>query len=266
MSSSFTPPADEPCVLSTSPINVQETLLRMEEQLNRSLKKELKFKKPIVFVYRPLDYTYAYKPHSVFTRKYAISTKPLLFLEMSPSSRGMCETGIPFGDIHIVKQWFNINEEVTKPMNEYQRVECVSDSETSGQRFWGLFKNICSNPENFFQNAYVYDYCPIAMIDEDGKNVPVPEIKKKTRKKLENLCDEALNDVMSLLRTEIIVGVGKLAEEKAMSVVKQRKLNVQVFYLPHPNSKIPNNQDWIKTAEEKLKELNIISYFKSEKL
>lgn len=248
----------------TSPTNISETFLKLELDLNESLK-QLHFKQPVEYVYHPLDY--AFKLHAAFTRKYCTSPKKLLFLGMNPGPWGMCQTGIPFGEVNIVTDWFNINEEVLKPEKECPErkvlgLDC-SRSEISGQRIWGLFKNICTIPENFFKNAYMYNYCPIAMMKNGGLNVTPTEIKGETQRKLEEICDKTLYEIIQLLQAEIVVGVGKFAETRALQVLKKNNpLNTKVLYLLHPSPRVANNQNWVSTAAKKLEELQLMTYFK----
>ncbi|KAF5305761.1 hypothetical protein FQR65_LT07657 [Abscondita terminalis] len=248
----------------TSPNNISETLLNLELKLNDSLK-QLKFKQPIVYVYHPLDY--AFKPHSVFTRKYCTTPKKLLFVGMNPGPWGMCQTGIPFGEVNIVKEWFKIDEEISKPENECPERQVVglkcTRSEISGQRIWGLFKNICTTPEGFFKNAYMYNYCPIAMMKKGGLNVTPTEVKGETQKQLEEICDKTLYEVIQLLQAEIVVGVGKFAEARALHVLKESNpFNTKVLYLLHPSPRVANNQNWVTTAAKKLEHLGLMSHFK----
>ncbi|KAF5297131.1 hypothetical protein FQA39_LY02711 [Lamprigera yunnana] len=223
-----------PQVLET---NISERFLNLEVALNDSLKK-LSFKQPVVYVYRPLDY--AFKPHSVFTHRYCTTPKKILFVGMNPGPWGMCQTGIPFGEVNVVKDWFQINDEVSKPEKECpERVVSglsCKRSEVSGQRIWGLFRNICGTPEKFFKHAYMYNYCPIAMMKIKGVNVTPSEIKGETQRLLEEICDKTLYDVIQLLQVEIVVTVGKFAEARALHVLKHKNpFKTKVLYLMHPN-------------------------------
>ena len=84
-----------------------------------------------------------------------------------------------------------------------------------------------------------------------------------TQRKLEELCDEALYNVIQLLQVEIVVGVGKYAEARALQVLKQSNpLNTKVFYLLHPSPRVANNKNWMETAEKRLEELKLVDYFK----
>lgn len=169
---------DEHLLEQSSSTSIAEQLLKLELDLNESLK-QLVFKKPVEYVYYPLDY--AFNPHSAFIRKYCKTPKKILFLGMNPGPWGMCQTGIPFGEVKIVKEWFEIDEEVFKPEQQCPEREvhglACPRSEVSGQRIWGLFRNICGTPENFFKSAFMYNYCPVAMLKGNGGNITPSEIK-----------------------------------------------------------------------------------------
>lgn len=52
-------------------------------------------------------------------------------------------------------------------------------SEISGKRFWGLFQTLCGTPEKFFQNSYVHNYCPIALMKNTGSNITPADLNQK---------------------------------------------------------------------------------------
>ncbi|KAK5648950.1 hypothetical protein RI129_003842 [Pyrocoelia pectoralis] len=226
-------------------MDLPKTFLELEINLNESLKK-VSFSHPVEYVYHPLDY--ALKPHTVFVNRYCTSHKKVMFLGINPGPWGMCQTGIPFGEVASVRDWFKINEDVSKPERECPERKVLGlackRSEISGQRVWRLFKNICGTPENFFKSGFMYNYCPIALMKKGGSNVTPSEIKGDAQK-LEELCDETLYDVIQLLQVEIVVGFGRYAEARALHVLeKSNPLNTKVFYLVHPSPRVPNNKNW----------------------
>lgn len=93
----------------------------------------------------------------------------------------MCQTGVPFGEVKSVRDWMGIDESVEKPEVECpeRRIKGFSclRSEQSGMKFWGLFKELCGTPERFFKSAFVYNYCPLAFMDNKGKNITPNMIK-----------------------------------------------------------------------------------------
>jgi single-strand selective monofunctional uracil DNA glycosylase len=90
-------------------------------------------------------------------------------------------TQVPFGEVQVVQEWLKISGHVRRPQREHpsRRVlglECKR-SEVSGRKFWGLFQNLCRDPDMFFQQAFVYNYCPLAFMTSTGKNITPPELK-----------------------------------------------------------------------------------------
>lgn len=83
--------------------------------------------------------------------------------------------------MNVVRDWLKITGIVQKPARELSvrpidGLNC-SRSEISGKRFWGLFKEICGTPNNFFKNAYLHNYCPIALMKDTGVNITPADLK-----------------------------------------------------------------------------------------
>lgn len=158
--------------------NVAEIILDAEQKLSELLD-ALHFETRVAYVYNPLNY--AFDLHAKFIRKYCNSQRKLMFLGMNPGPFGMVQTGIPFGEVNIVRSWFEIDGQVNKPSSECSKKKInglnTQISEVSGKRFWGLFKNICQIPENFFKNCYVHNYCPLAFLTSTGLNVTPNELE-----------------------------------------------------------------------------------------
>lgn len=160
------------------PINISERLLAIECILTEKLK-YIRFRSPVEYVYNPIEY--AFEVHSMYVRKYCQNPKKILFLGMNPGPWGMSQTGVPFGEITMVRDWLKLSGYIGKPDREQpdRKVtgfECAR-SEISGRRLWSLFRDLCGNPENFFQHAYLHNYCPIAMMDTKGRNITPAELK-----------------------------------------------------------------------------------------
>lgn len=242
-----------------------EKLLRIENELSEKLN-SLRFGPPIEYVYNPLEY--AKELHSKFVRKYFITpTKKIMFLGMNPGPWGMSQTGIPFGEHKIVTEWFQISGNVSRPEKEHplRKVEGLDchRSEISGKKFWGLFKTLCDTPEIFFEYSFVYNVCPLAFMTSSGKNVTPAEIKGQEQKTLNSICDEAFLDIIKDLQVEIIVGIGKFAEKRAISALKNYKeSNVKVLSIPHPSPRnLKNSTNWAEATVEALKQHDLLQYF-----
>ena len=153
-------------------------MLKIEHDLCDKLN-GLKFAEPVCYVYNPL--VYANKPHTSFINKFCKGEKKILFLGLNPGPDGMCQTGIPFGEVNSVINWFGINETIDKPGVECEERPVLgfacTKSEPSGKRFWDLFQNLCGKPENFFKHAFIYNYCPLAFMKENGDNITPADMK-----------------------------------------------------------------------------------------
>lgn len=82
----------------------------------------------------------------------------------------------------MVRDWLELEGRINCPENQHSKRKIegflCKRSEVSGKRFWSLFKDICETPENFFKNSFVYNYCPIAFMDANGKNITPAEMKQ----------------------------------------------------------------------------------------
>ncbi|MDA3863406.1 MAG: single-stranded DNA-binding protein, partial [Deltaproteobacteria bacterium] len=86
--------------------------------LNNDLNK-LKFQPPVDFVYNPLEY--AQENYLEYLRKYGQGDKKAVFLGMNPGPWGMVQTGIPFGEIEIVKEWLKLDKSIQKPLKQHPK-------------------------------------------------------------------------------------------------------------------------------------------------
>lgn len=165
-------------VVQTMPESNADKLLSIEKELSTKVQ-GITFQKSVQYVYNPLEY--AYDTHAMYVRKYCNGPKKVLFLGMNPGPWGMSQTGVPFGEINMVRDWLKISGSVDTPPKEHPQrkvtgFQCTR-SEISGKRLWGLFQKLCGSPENFFQNAYMHNYCPLALMDASARNITPAELK-----------------------------------------------------------------------------------------
>ncbi|XP_043254981.1 single-strand selective monofunctional uracil DNA glycosylase [Colletes gigas] len=245
-------------------VDISEQLLSLESNLASELRK-IKFGLPVKYVYSPLEY--AYDTHKMYVKAYCCTAKKILFLGMNPGPWGMSQTGVPFGEIKMVRDWLKICGPVGKPDKEQPDrkitgFQCTR-TEISGKRLWGLFQKLCGKPEKFFEHAYLHNYCPIALMDTKGRNITPAEIKGPEQINLQSSCDNALADAIRLLKVEILIGIGGYAEKRALRVVQSHNLHVKVLCLPHPSPRAVNNKNWDEKAESKLREFGLLECFTS---
>ena len=221
----------------------------------------LDFSSHVAWVYNPLDYAWA--AHQEYLRRYAQGPRRVLFLGMNPGPWGMTQTGVPFGEIAIVKDWLQIDEVIGKPANEHPKrpiegLACVR-SEVSGRRLWGLFAQRFGTPEAFMSEHFVVNYCPLVFMEESARNITPDKLPAALRMPLEAVCDRHLAQTIDILQPEWVVGVGAFAEKCVQRVLAASDLpQVQVGRILHPSPASPAaNKDWSGVALRQLQQLGI---------
>ena len=117
-----------------------------------------------------------------------------------------------------MRDWMGLRGEVEKPEPEHPKrpVEglACAKSEVSGRRLWGLFAERFGKAEDFFQDHFVANYCPLVFMEEGGKNRTPDKLPASETKALEEACDAHLARVVDALDPEWLVGVGAFAQKK----------------------------------------------------
>ncbi|XP_043939883.1 single-strand selective monofunctional uracil DNA glycosylase [Protopterus annectens] len=240
--------------------SVASRFLQVELNLNLRLK-ELCFTDPIHYVYNPVEY--AWETHRCYVDKYCQSTKEVLFLGMNPGPFGMAQTGVPFGEVSHVKEWLQITGKVEKPEKEHPKrpirgLDCTQ-SEVSGARFWGYFKNTCKEPKAFFCSCFVHNHCPLIFMSESGKNLTPSDLPAAQREQLLQICDDALCQAVQVLGVKMVIGVGKFAEQRARKAFSAAGMEVRVEGVMHPSPRNPiANKGWENIIHAKLQELEVL--------
>jgi hypothetical protein len=88
------------------------------EALLKALK-TLRFGPPVAYVYNPLEY--AGKAYACYLQRYGQRPKEVIFVGMNPGPWGMAQTGIPFGDVEIAKEWLGIEVAVGAPSSVHPK-------------------------------------------------------------------------------------------------------------------------------------------------
>lgn len=221
----------------------------------------LDFSSQVPWVYNPLDYAWA--AHREYLRRYAQGPRRVLFLGMNPGPWGMTQTGVPFGEIAVVKDWLQIDEVIGKPANEHPKrlIEGLAcqRSEVSGRRLWGLFAERFGSPEAFMSEHFVVNYCPLVFMEESARNITPDKLPAALRQPLEAVCDRHLAQAISVLQPQWVVGVGAFAEKCVQRVLAASDLpRVQVGRILHPSPASPAaNKDWSGVVLRQLQELGI---------
>ncbi len=218
----------------------------------------LVFAPPVAFVYRPLEY--AWEPHAAYLRRYGGGPREVLLMGMNPGPWGMTQTGVPFGEVTVVRDWLGITGEVLRPNPQHPRrlVEgfACRRSEVSGRRLWGWARDRFGRPERFFARFFVLNYCPLLFLEESGRNVTPAELPAAEGAVLAAICDRALRRAVDVLEPRLVVGVGRFAEAAARRALG--RTGVQVGGILHPSPASPAaNRDWANQAECQLRELGV---------
>ncbi|MFT7801086.1 single-strand selective monofunctional uracil DNA glycosylase [Arapaima gigas] len=234
--------------------------LQVELELNARLR-QLVFREPVRYMYSPLEY--AWETHRCYVNTYCHKGQSILFLGMNPGPFGMAQTGVPFGEVKSVRDWLKISGEVGRPPEEHPKRRILglscTQSEVSGARFWGLFRKLCREPAVFFRHCFVHNLCPLTFMSSSGKNLTPPELSAGDREALLNLCDEALCQIVQMLGIATVIGVGKVAEQRARRALLAAGIDVRVVGLMHPSPRNAQaNRGWEGLAMARLKELGIL--------
>ncbi len=233
-------------------------LLRITETLVEELE-SLEFSAPVAYVYNPL--VYASEPHGQYLKLYGTGRKETVFVGMNPGPWGMAQTGVPFGEIEIVKGWLRIDGKVDKPPREHpkKRVDGFrcGRSEVSGRRLWGLFRERFGTPEKFFEHFFVVNYCPLLFLDAEGRNITPDKLKAAETLPLLTACNEALLRTVKYLGPSHVIGVGNFAEAQIRSALKDLDLKIGKILHPSPANPAANN-GWKEIVLKQLHEQAIV--------
>lgn len=230
-------------------------------QATEALREELeclRFTSPVEYAYNPL--VYAREAHEQYLRRYGGGTKEAVFLGMNPGPWGMTQTGVPFGEVVIVRDWLKIEAPVQKPTREHPRKKVTGfachRSEVSGRRLWGLIRERFGDPEAFFARFFVINYCPLLFLDEAGRNVTPERLSLPERNALAQVCDRGIRRMIEVLGPSCVIGVGNFAAEQARNALDG--LPVRVTKVLHPSPSNPEaNRCWAERVLGQLEEAGI---------
>jgi single-strand selective monofunctional uracil DNA glycosylase len=213
----------------------------------------LTFSAPVSHVYNPLDYAWA--PHELYLSRHGRGEKRVIFLGMNPGPFGMVQTGVPFGDVGVVRDWLGIEAPVHKPPleNPKRPVEgfACRRSEVSGSRLWGLLRERFGSAEALFADAFVVNYCPLAFFDQ-GRNLTPDKLPAQETGPLYAACDTHLRRAVAALRPQWLIGIGAFAQARAISALAGTELKIGRILHPSPASPAAN-RGWAAAATAQLR-------------
>jgi single-strand selective monofunctional uracil DNA glycosylase len=219
----------------------------------------LTFRPPVAYVYNPLEY--ARVPHEAYLKRYGKGPKRALLLGMNPGPFGMAQTGVPFGDVSMVRDFLGVSGAVEKPAREHPKraitgFECTR-SEVSGTRLWGFAQSHFKTAARFCGDFFVVNYCPLVFMDEGGKNLTPDKLPKAEQEPLFLACDGALRDIVSALKPEFVIGVGAFALARAQRALPEFRGKIGMILHPSPASP-KANRGWAAIAEQELRDLGAL--------
>jgi single-strand selective monofunctional uracil DNA glycosylase len=217
----------------------------------------LTFAAPVTHVYNPLDY--AWRPHRSYLERFGGLGASVLLLGMNPGPFGMAQTGVPFGDVTMVRDWLGIEEPVARPSPEHPKRPVLgfesSRGEVSGARLWGWARDAYRTPARFFARFFVWNYCPLSFMEASGRNRTPDKLPRTERDNLFAVCNEALERVVEALAPAHVVGIGRFAHQRVEALGLS---GIETGWGPHPSPASPvANRGWAEQFEAALGRLGI---------
>lgn len=231
-------------------------LVRITRTLCRAVD-ALAFDLPVTHVYNPLRYARA--PHEVYLERFGAKPGRVILLGMNPGPFGMAQSGVPFGEVGLVRDFLGIEAKVGRPKHEHPKrpvtgLACTR-SEVSGARLWGWARQRYGTPARFFDRFFIMNYCPLAFLEESGRNRTPDKLPRAEREPLFTACDRALVQAVEVLAPSMVVGIGAFARDRARQVLGDA---VPVGMMLHPSPASPRaNRGWEAQAEADLAALGI---------
>ncbi len=234
----------------------------------------LKFAAPVAFTYNPLDY--AWSAHRAFLSRARMSPT-VLFVGMNPGPFGMAQTGVPFGEVASVRDFLGIDERTVqiaapKRMHPKRPIEgfACKRSEVSGARVWSWARERFGSADEFFRQAFVWNWCPLAFMSQTGANLTPDKLPCVGRgstsvRALESACDEALAAAIDALEPKNVVGFGAFAADRARRVIDAMPPRASAAAPPrvhkvlHPSPASPAaNRGWAPQVDQQLAAAGIV--------
>ena len=233
-------------------------LVRISRDLSRAVDR-LSFEAPVAFTYNPL--AYARPAHERYLSRFGEGgPRDTLFLGMNPGPFGMAQTGVPFGDVGMVRDFLGITGALVRPPVQHPQrpllgFDCPR-SEVSGTRFWGWVRDRHEVPEAFFSWAFVANWCPLVFMESSGRNLTPDKLPPASRGPLFEACDLALARLVETLRPRRVIGVGAFAEQRARKALPGADVTIGSILHPSPASPAAN-RGWAEAVDAQLLVLGV---------
>ena len=216
------------------------------------------FGAPVTHVYNPLEY--ARSGYDRYVARFGHTAKQVVLIGMNPGPFGMAQTGVPFGDVEMVKDWMNIDAVITQPADPHPKRPIAGFAcprgEVSGRRLWGWARQRYGAPEAFFERFFVLNYCPLVFMEAGGRNRTPDKLPASEKKVLFRICDWALRQSIAALQPQWVVGVGAFVAQRAGEALKGLDLDIGRITHPSPANPIAN-RGWAQRVEAELATMGI---------
>ena len=211
----------------------------------------------------------------------------VLIVGMNPGPHGMCQTGLPFGDVVSARKVLGLAEDYAlKPGNDPdlliepqtnltaltpaargKLVRAVNGFahktvEESGRRLWGLLEDMWGGLDALLADVFVMNMVPLAYFSEAGENLTPPDLDREDRERVLKPCLAYFRQVVRAMRPEVIVGVGRWSQNQCLAESTVPRVDGQntdllvesprVIYLPHPSPRGGTFAGWVKDAAQVL--------------
>jgi single-strand selective monofunctional uracil DNA glycosylase len=199
-------------------------------------------------VYNPLNY--AKLATAQYLDTYGQGRKEVLFLSLNPGPFGMAQTGIPFGDVYWVTKYLKIHNTIEQPKDAVHPKRPIlgfdcTRKDVSADRFWKLISSFYPNATTFFQKNFLWTFAPLYFCDKSGKNITPDKINLVSRKELEQICLEALKNIILSLQVNNVISIGAYVYKNVLKLDAEVLNKIEVENIPHPSPLNPaNNKGW----------------------
>ena len=235
--------------------------VRRLKRLSRDLARDcgaLRFAPPVTHVSNPL--VHARAPHERYLERHGGRRGRTVLLGMNPGPWGMAQTGVPFGDPAHVRDFVGVEGPVSPPADAHPKRPILGfdspRSEVSGQRLWGWARERFGSDRAFFRRFFVVNYCPLAFMEESGRNRTPDKLPADEREALYEVCNAALRRLVDILEPERLVGIGAFAEQRAAEALGDEAPSLGRVLHPSPASPVAN-RGWAEAAEKQLRALGV---------
>lgn len=201
------------------------------------------------YVCHPLDY--AWRPHEQYLRRYGQAQGRVVLVGMNPGPWGMGQTGVPFADPGWARDWMGIEADVEPVAGAHPARPILGFASTrpdpSGAKLYGWARARFGTAQRFFAGFFVTNWCPLLLLDDAGRNIPIDALGKEDRALVSPPCDAWMLEAVGALRPRLVVALGRFVHARLDALA----LDVPLRQARHPSPANPlNNAGWGEELED----------------